>query len=259
MSLSALAIRLATVKALKGRTYAEDRVFDSKISPVELVAGHEAQPVIIVSTDDDNIDATGRDLRAGDHRLELVIEIAVTSPVKIEVEDGSAVEEIAIPASDEGLEATLAILAWQIGKALSSDGGHWGNIWRMLVVRVHSVSSRRGADDANGVRYAARQFVYTVDHVADPAPCDQPDAEGAWGKALAAMKDDPDLASLARIIEAEITKGDSMPWEQARGALGLADDEAGVLGGQPLMIDDLVPLQGIGLPDGSVISQDDGL
>ena len=77
MSLTALAIRFATIRALKGRTFAEDRVFDSKINPVNLVAKNESKPVIIVTTDDDNIDITGKSLRAGNHKLELVIEIAV--------------------------------------------------------------------------------------------------------------------------------------------------------------------------------------
>lgn len=256
MSLTALAIRLATIRALRGRTYAEGRVFDSKISPIELIANSEAQPVIIVSTDDHMMDAAGRDLVSGDHRLELVIEIAVTSAVRVEVEDGSTVEELAIPASDEGLEATLAILGWQIAKCLAADGGEWGNLWRMLVMKVHNVSSRRGADDVNGVRYAARQYVYTLDHVSDPAAGVVPDAQGAWGAFLAAVSGDPELAHLGRILETEIAKGDYMPWEVARGALGLANDEASVLGMRPAIIDEAVALEEIGLPDGVVINQD---
>ncbi len=65
MSLVALVIRIATVRALRGRTFAEELVFDSKINPVNLVSKDEQRNVIVVTTDDDNVDITGRDLRAG--------------------------------------------------------------------------------------------------------------------------------------------------------------------------------------------------
>lgn len=256
MSLTALAIRLATIRALKGRTYAEERVFDSKIGPVELVAQGEARPVIIVTTDDDAVDITGRDMRAGEHRLELIIEVAVTERVTVEISEGATTEEVGIPATDAGLEATLAIIGWQISKALAADGGEWGDLWRTLVVKVHSIASRRGADDANGVRYAARQYIYSVDHVAEPEPGASPHALDAWGRVLAAMKADKEFSSLGKIIEAEISLGNPTPWEAARGTLGLANDEAGVLGLSPILPGEDVLLREIGLSDGIVINED---
>lgn len=255
MSLTALAVRIATIRALMGRTFAEDRVFDSKINPVNLVAMNEKKPVIIVTTDDDNVDITGKDLRAGDHKLELVIEVAVTQKIEVQVENDQTTEVLSIPATDAGLEATVGLLGWQIAKALSADGGEWGDLWRSVVTNVHSVSSRRGADDENGVRYAARQYIYSIDHIAEPTPGDVLDAGYGWGRVIAAFKADADLANLGKMIEAEITKGDYLPWEIARGQLGLANDAAELIGVKPVNIDEIIPLAAVELTDGFVLDE----
>lgn len=257
MSLVALVIRIATIRALRGRTFAEEYVFDSKINPVNLVAINEKRPVIIVTTDDDNVDITGRDLRTGDHHLELVIETAVTQKISVNVENGDTSEVLSIPATDAGLEATVGLMGWQIAKALSADGGPWGDLWRVLVVKVNSISSRRGADDANGVRYAARQYIYTIDHISEPEPGQIPAEDDAWGRVLAAMKADPELVSLAKVIEAEISAGEYLPWEIARSSLGLANDEAVILGDRPVGIDEIVPLSSIETSDGFIIDEND--
>jgi len=255
MSLTALAVRIATIRALKGRTFAEDRVFDSKINPVNLVAKDEQKPVIIVTTDDDNVEITGKDLRAGDHKLELVIEIAVTQKISVKVEKEQTTEVLSIPATDAGLETTVGLLGWQIAKALSADGGEWGDLWRSIVTNVHSISSRRGADDENGVRYAARQYIYSIDHIAEPTPGEALDASYGWGRILAAFKTDAELVSLAKLIEAEITKGEYLPWEIARGELGLSNDEAGIIGVKPIEVDEIVPLAAVETTDGLVVDE----
>lgn len=255
MSLTALAVRLATIRALKDRTFAEDRIFDSKINPINLVAKGEPRPVIVVTTDDDNVDIEGRDLRAGNHKLELVIEVAVTQKIEVAVGKGATTEVISIPASDAGLEATVGLVGWQIAKALSADGGEWGDLWRTLVVKVHSVSSRRGADEEKGVRYAARQYIYSIDHINEPTPGETPAPGSAWGRVLAAMKADPDFAGMAKLIEAEITSGDYLPWELARGQLGLANDEADIIGSKPVEISEIVPLAAVEMTDGFSVDE----
>lgn len=254
MSLTALAIRLATIRALKARTFAEDRVFDSKINPLALLSapdGPTAQPIMVVSTDDDNSTVGGRDLMAADHRLELVIEIIVAAKVSVKVEDGGDEEILSIAASDAGLEATLGLMGWQIARTLSGDGGEWGDLWRSMVTSVATVACRRGADDENGVRYAARQYVYTIDHVADPLPGMLLDGT-PWARAMDLMKADPDpaIASLARIIETQIADDGSLTWEKVRGQLGLAADEAELIGEYRLGMDTEVPLADIDIGPG---------
>lgn len=223
MSLASLAVRLATVRALKGRTFAQGYVYDSKIDPLDLVARESGlEFVIIVTTDDDAMEIEGSDLRAPDHRLELVIEVAATAKLTVQGKDGDDV--IDVPASDAGLEVTLNLIGWQIMRALSADGGPWGDLWRRLVTRVYEVTSKRGADAVNGIRYAARQYVLKIDHVAEPEPGAEP--SGLWADVIDMMKADPELAGIGKVVEMTVTAGELEPWERVRASLGLADDES---------------------------------
>lgn len=254
MSLTALAVRLATVRALRGRTLAGERVYDSKISPVHIVALAESKPTIVVTTDDDDNDITGKELGAGDHSLELVIEFALTEKVTLPDKDGGG-EILTIPATDAGLEATLDIIGWQVGKALALDGGPWGDLWRMLVPSVKRITTRRGADDEGGARYAARQLVLILDHIAEPTPHVLSIQSSAWARVLAAMQDDPDTAALAKIIEGQVASGDYLPWEAMRGLLGLPNDAAEIVGIKPVQIDEMVPLAAVDMTDGRTLDQ----
>lgn len=226
MSLAALAIRLATIRALKGRTFAGDRVFDSKIDPLDLVIQQESglEFVIVVTTDGDEVAVEGRDMRAGDHQLELVIEVAATARLAVEAKDDGDV--LVIPATDAGLEATLNLIGWQIMRALQADGGPWADLWRRLVMRIQTATSNRGADEANGVRYAARQIILTLEHVAEPEPGVAPAPGDLWADVIEMLKDDDELSAIGRIIETTITADVPEPWERVRASLGLADDES---------------------------------
>ena len=68
-------LRLLTVKALKGRTWAGERVYDSPAQPADLKIAEERAPFIGVYTDDADADTQRRvaaqPRRAGlsDHRM----------------------------------------------------------------------------------------------------------------------------------------------------------------------------------------------
>lgn len=250
MSLVSLALRLATIRALKGRTFAEDRVYDSKIETIDTLAVNETAPIIIVTTDDDEVDIEGRDLFAGNHKLELVIEVAAWTKVSTE-KDG---EVLVVPATDAGLEITLNLICYQITRALIGDGGEWGDLWRRIVTNVSSVKSRRGADNTEGVRYAARQLIFTVDHIAEPLPGEMPGEHDAWHRILTMLKADPELDPIGKIVEAEIQSSQLMPWQKVRASLGLADDEATWVSEQPVKIDEEVPLNEIEVEGGFLIN-----
>lgn len=249
MSLSALAIRLATIEALRGSTLAGDRVHDSDIRPVDLVVGNEQKPVILVTTDDDDINIEGRDLLAADHKLELVVEMTVASKVEVEGSDESV---IAIPATDAGLEITMNLLAWQIASTLSSGGGDWGDLWRTFVLKVHKVTSRRGADDTNGVRYAARQLIFTVDHLSEPETGVLPAEGEAWARMIAALKSSPTLAGIGGAVEATIAANAPADWERVRNSLGIADDASGWIASRPF-VDEAGPLAAVETTDGFTV------
>lgn len=254
MSLVSLALRLATIRALKGATYAGERVFDSMVSPADLVAIGKQQTIIIVTTDDDDISIQGRDFMAGDHSLELVIEVAAASKLVVEIEGESNEEIITIPASDAGLEASLNFIGWQITKALSASGGEWGDLWRTIVMKVLSVTSRRGADERSGVRYAARQYVFKVDHIAEPQP-GTPVREGdAWHRIVQMMLADHEFSSFGKIIEGFVTGNEADQWKAYQMALGLADDETGVFPEKPL-VDGAEKLAAVNFGDGFILDE----
>jgi hypothetical protein len=248
LSLASLAIRLATIRALKARTYAQENVFDSRIGPLEDVAKSGCAFVVIVTTDDDAVGVEGQDLIAGDHTLELVIEVVATAVLSVPHGEGEEVETLSIPATDAGLEATLNLIGWQICSALSAGGGDWGDLWRTMVVKVRDIASHRGADDTKGIRYAARQYVFKIDHVADPQPGSAP--ADVWRRIVDMLKADSEFAAVGKIVEAAISSETLQPWEQVRASLGLPDDASAWIANRPFVAD-AAPLAAVDLEDGS--------
>lgn len=253
MSLVALVLRIATVRALRGRTFAGGMVFDSKLIAPHVDAIENEAPIVIVSTDDDEIKIEGRDLWDGQHQLDLVIEVAIASQLTVKGDDGENQKVLTVSNTSAGLEASLGILGWQITQALAMGGGPWGEIWRRLVPKVNNVFSRRGADITNGVAYAARQIVYVVDPLCEPVPGLTLGDGDIWTDILALMRTDGELSDIADIIEHQITGGDYQPWEIVRGSLGIAEDAAELVGITPIKINEAVALESIDLSDGLII------
>jgi len=169
MSLTRLAMRLAAARALLDRTLAGPRVFDSAVDPIDQTIAQQRQPLIVLTTDEHELEVTGRDLGSGNHRCELVIEIAIASRVEVPASDGDGGQiTIAIPHTDEGMELTLDIMEHQVVRALNRDDNAWSRVWMMLVPRITRSLSRRGASAENGVRFAARQLVLSCDLVETP-------------------------------------------------------------------------------------------
>ena len=164
MSLSRLAMRVAAARALKGATLAEARVFDSAVDPIDQTIAETRQPILIVTTDDHEVEVTGRDLGHGNISCDLVIEAAIASRVELNTPDGDGGEvTIAIPHTDEGMELALDVMEHQVMAALTRERSDWSRVWMKLVPRVSRRLSRRGASVEKGVRFAARQIVLTCD------------------------------------------------------------------------------------------------
>jgi hypothetical protein len=226
MGLVSLALRLATVRALRGKTYAGDRVHDSQIAPLDETIRAERAPHIVIYTDEDAREVQGRDLMVADRMLDLVIELVVADKVGVTVENQEVSQAIVIPQTDAALEAQINLMERQALRALLAEAGVWPELWRVLVVRVVKVFSRRGSN-AEGVRFAARQITLQVDTLAEP-PFET--ASGIWADFLAAMRAEPELAGLAEIVAAEIATPNLTGYEAAKAALGLAQDEAHGIG-----------------------------
>ena len=235
MSLTRLVMRLAAARALRDRTLAGARVFDSAVDPIDQTIAENRQPLIVLTTDEHALNVTGRDLGSGAHRCDLVIEIAIASRVELPGSDGDGGQiTIAIPHTDEGMELTLDIMEHQVTRALTRDDNAWSRAWMKLVPRVTQRLSRRGASSENGVRFAARQLVLTCDLVDTPVSGDTIAPNSAWGEALALMEADPILANIANLLRAEIYGTALADWRRAADALGTPLEVANQIGIGPI-------------------------
>lgn len=220
MSLVALAMRIATVRALAGATLAENRVYDSAIDPIDQTITEDRAPVLVIITDDDEATPEGRDILNASRQIELVIEVAVASRVTManpEAEEGE-VEVIEIPHTDAGLEITINLIGRQVMRTLLSDQGPWATLWRRIVLAPSKILSRRGAGSEKGVRFAARQLTITTETLSEPPT--GATAEGFWADFLAALEADPQVSGLAPVIRAEI-EGPPLPdWRRYLADLG---------------------------------------
>ncbi len=174
--LSRLAIRIATVEALKGRTLVGDHVLDSEIGALDVAADgtirtDTQKPFLSVYTDMAKAEGD-LDVRAlhGCGRLDLTIEAGITAAMaETDPDTGeSRIVGIGIPAADPAMEMYLDCVDRQVVTALSDPDNEWADIWRGLSLRIVEIERRRTAD-ATGVRIAAHQTVIALDLLPEPA------------------------------------------------------------------------------------------
>jgi hypothetical protein len=245
MSLVPLALRIITVRALRGQTYAEGRVSDSLLDPIDMTVSGEKSPVLVVSSDDDEIRHNGgKDILGADRRIDLVIEMAVASTVA--AGDGSS--QIVIPHTDAGMEAVLSIMARQVMRALMTDATPWANLWRRCVVSIGGAQSRRGGGSENGVRYAARQLLLSCHTLAEPYFGSTVEPGTFWADFLALAEAGTDLAPLANVIRNEIEVPATLTdWQEAAAALGISREATSIIkiaGLSPFGTDGAAPFRG---------------
>ena len=221
MSLSRLAMRIAAARAIKGATLAGDHVFDSSIEPIDEKVAGQSTPIVIVTTDDQEMAVTGRDLRSGDKDCQLVIEAAITSQVTVEGETS-----LTIPETDEGMELSLDLIEHQVIAALTRERSDWSRLWMKFVPRITRRLSRRGAATENGLRFAARQMVLTCDLIDTPTDGAAIPAGTAWGDFLTVVAADADLAPIGTMLREVVEGADVVDWQRMANLLGVTQETA---------------------------------
>jgi hypothetical protein len=174
--LARIALRIATIEALKGKTLVGGNVLDSQIGAIDIGADDairtdQEKPFISVYVDGSKIEDRV-DLRSL-HKsgpTELTIEIGISAAMTETDQDTgvSAVIGIGIPATDPALEFYLDCVGREIATALSDPGNAWAEIWRGLSSSVLKIERKRTSDAASGTRIAAHQLVITLDLLPDP-------------------------------------------------------------------------------------------
>lgn len=233
MSLVAFAIRICLWRALRGKTLAETRVYDSDVAPIEVLLAVEPGPVIVVSTDDDEFEIENTNWLNAPRKLDVIVETILASLVEVQGQGF----EFSIPHTDSGMEASLNILGRQVLRVIQADQGIWAVLFRSFVsASPKKVKLRRGAEAIKGgTRFAARQMIVTVDPLHEPDFGRDP--EGLWVDLLAAMRaDDPALGlpPYADLLEAEI-RGTALPdWRAFQASLGLSIEAVREIGEAPV-------------------------
>jgi hypothetical protein len=244
MSLLRPIIRSCVVAALRNRTWAEDRVYDSDLKVLaEAIMGQTAKPYIVVYTEtDDRVPAAGGEMYSGIGReMQVAVEIGVASAVREPNSDNIAIR---FSGTDEGLEFACDVIDGQVIAALYGDpDSQWGLLLRRFAPRVTKMPSRRGGQGSGtGVKFAARRTVFTLSNmINDLMPgVVMPDVHPVYDfiKMARASKQSGDIVDRANIVEKLIAETDPHPsWMVAQAWLGLDTQSV-----KNLVFDDTLPL-----------------
>lgn len=223
MSITRMLTRMAAVAALRGSTWADDRVFDSDNTPLSqaLTLNAAAKPYIVVYTDSDSrMDQNGTDVYGMSRELNLVLEIGVAS--KVEGKTGE--ETIKTPLTDEGMEMALDMVEDQALAALFGDAqSGWAELLKGLIMRVQRVSGQRGASADRDRRWAARQVSIACDVVSDLPPGVKVPHDHPIQLFVRTSSDYPDagMQPVADICKAIIGAAPAPKWEQMQAMFGV--------------------------------------
>ncbi len=216
MSLNRAALRLATVMALSNAcespypTLAENRVFDSRIDPLEGLNEGDLVPTIVVSTDD----VTGESLSPNNggapwrETVELKITCSIGAVINAADDEDDPIFVITPIESEAEHEMMLDLFEDQIRRSLDrTNVNAWTQrLFDRHVNRVNSLASLRYVERDAQVRIAQREITLQVEML---QPVEQ--AIAAPGEGVAAIPE-PMNSLLADIIAID---GDYAPTAQA--------------------------------------------
>jgi hypothetical protein len=253
MSIVRMITRLAAVAALRGKTWADDRVFDSDNTPLSqaLVQNEAAKPYIVVFTDADNrIEVEATDVYGTRREMTLVLEIGVAS--KVEGTTGDA--QIKTPLTDEGMEIALDMVEDQALCALFGDPqSDWAELLKSIVIKVERISGQRGASAERGQRWAARQLSFVCDTVSDLPPGVAVPHDHPIERFIQVAKDNPEagMEHAGEICQALVNREEAPQWERIQAMLGVRRQGLQAIGLAPLpaSIPAMVSMHGDDLTD----------
>jgi hypothetical protein len=213
---------MCAVAALRGTTWADDRVFDSDNTPLSqaLALNAAAKPYIVVYTDSDNrLDIDSTDLYGVRRELNLCLEIGVAS--KVEGEAGGV--QLKTPLTDEGMEIALDMVEDQAIAALfGNPQSDWAELLKGFVMRVSRVSGQRGASADRDRRWAARQLSVICDVIGDLPPGVPAGADHPIRMFIKTSERHPEagMEHVAEICSALLSSKVAPKWEQVQATYG---------------------------------------
>lgn len=139
MSLISLATRTILLELLRNRTWAEERVLDQPVDPIQDVlrgADERGKPVIAVYTGKAEGKPVGHDTQGGVQSIDLMVYVYLP-PRKIELP-----ETVTFEIDNTGAGLALNVMGRQIDAALHSGNAPWVKLWRKFVLSVESRTDR---------------------------------------------------------------------------------------------------------------------
>ncbi|CDZ43094.1 Hypothetical protein NGAL_HAMBI1146_58670 [Neorhizobium galegae bv. officinalis] len=238
-----MAVRIAAVQALRGKTLVGDNVLDSEIGALQVDADgnlrtDEDTPFLAIYTDA----ATTRDIDIDIRSFsvngvtEILFETGITAAM---TETDAATDEtkligLGIPATDRSFELFLDLVDRQIGDVLNDPANEWAGIFRNLVQRFVKIDRARTSGAADGTRLAGHQTKVSALLVNDPVAGEAIRSTGAIGKffAKAAELTEPEIVTQLAAMRAQI-EGSGVAWATPVRRRGLTQEE-----GAAMLVDD---------------------
>ena len=247
-------LRFCAAEALRGNTYAEERVYDSSVDTLDEFLKDASSPFIVISTDEAEISPDVHDVGKID-KVDLVLDIGVGSAMT--ADDGAVT--FVIPHTDAGAELAVNLLTRQVLRHLfePNSGGDFGKIFRKVGIKCTKISIRRGAGAENGVRFSAAQLIVSMTTLQEPAFGRI--ASNVFSEFIALVRAHPKHGPIADAIEQAFIGDIAVPdWKAAASALGLSDETGDAIGILPLgLAGDVDASQATVSPDGWVITEAD--
>ena len=173
MSLNRLAVRMSSILALTNYyaepwpTIAKDRVFDSRIDPIQ-GSPTDLVPTVSVYTDDDQGDGLSDNNGGPPFRRFMDLSFWLTlGMIGENTEAGDPT--IVYPQTDAQLEGTLDLFEHQVRFALADYTNPWTKLFLGSILRITRWNSMRLASEVN-VRLAARSITATIELKDDDWP-----------------------------------------------------------------------------------------
>lgn len=226
MSLVSLAVRTCLLRALRGATWAGDRVLDSPFEPLAdlLRPDAPATPLVAIYTSEILEAPTGKSLTAQVQKIEVCVQIY--TPLAVQVQNLSIKEA--------GLALALEMMDRQVRGALSTNRSVWSDLFGRMVVKYSKLTSvPLLLETEMNLRVPCREITFHCDAIADPE-WGRP-ISGVWLDLDAALRASADLAPFADVIKSLIESPTGLTdWQITAAALGLTKFEIANLGVSPL-------------------------
>lgn len=237
MSLMRIALRIAAVEALKGRTLVGANVLDTPNGALDIQADgslrtEEEKPFVSVYTDKGGTEGVAGRSMTENGLCELIFEVGISSAMLQVDEDTeeTVIVGINIPGSDRNREFFLDIVQRQIADALTDPDNEWADIYRGLHHRIVKIDTAGARNTDDGQRLAGHQTKLTVALGDEPEIGVGLDPSCAFARFLDALdaSEDRSYNGQAAILRGLIV-GSGSEWEMIQRRNGLTTAEVEIL------------------------------